>query len=565
MSLRVLLIGAEKYNEPTLPPLPGVATDLSLWFGYAAFRLGVPPADIRVLGDVTPAQLLGHLGDPSTFPPISIRPATRSEILDGFEWLMTAIERGQRGLLTYSGYGTLLPPVKRPREVRPTARVRAICPIDITLSCPRPAEGEHDSDTKAPARVLVEGAIPLPDHSLRGVPLPAGNALDRALSRQGKAHHKLTMVLDTSFNTFTQPPRTPSRSLPVITERAPCLPVYDLASRTICAARPGEDAVELDLFEPSSGALTFSMLYPLRNVHDAETASSGERYSKVTHQTLHDEVRQAFLDSSLPQHATFAGVSTLPLLSFLSPGIGCGFRDGDRRSSHALDNTGQIHPGINGFRGYILQGEIVPPAGGPPSWLTVGYILSAGAPVFGQLVGSQPDLWPRAYDGQKEYWRTIDPAITELFSAKQQGRLRAVRIVLKEQRYWDEAPSHAAVAWVRNTAEASTRKRHCDVYPAWNDTQLVPLDGPNDIVLRATLNGDDVCVRLVQDGGHPGILERVVWYHGRHSKMPSPTFFGHLPQTGQVFAVVPGHRPPPHGRAAWWCADTPMAKLPADP
>lgn len=563
MSLRVLLIGVHEYMDPLLPSMDGAVADLNLWFGYFRFRLGVPDAEIRVLGSVSPNMLLGQLANrPGPQPNIDIRPPTRADILEGFTWLMEGIDKGQRGLLSYSGYGTLLPPAKRPRGVRPAARVRAICPMDIAFSSPKP---NKDDDSRGPARVLVEGAIPLPDHSLRGVPIPAGHALDRALDPQGQAHHRLTVVLDTSFTTFTQPPRAPSRSLPVITERAPCLPVYALASRTLCSARPGEEAADANLFGPSIGTIAFPVAYALRNTYDTEGLDDGGYYSKVSHQTLLDSVRDFCADLGMPQRPTLSGISSAPLLSFLSPGPGCGFRDGDRHSRTALDRYDQIHGGVDGFRGYTIEGEILPAAGGAPSWVTIGYILSTGAPVFGARVGSQPTLWPRPYEGQKEYWRTIDGAVEDLFAAKQQQRLLAVRITFNEQRTWDEAPSSTAVKWVRDTAEGNTRKRHCDVYPAWNSAAHVPLDGPHQIVLQATLNGDDVCVCLCQDPAQPTVLKRVVWYHGRPQQHPFPTFFAQLPPTGRSFAIVPGDRPPPHGRATWWCADTKLEKLPSDP
>ncbi|CAN0455139.1 unnamed protein product, partial [Ectocarpus fasciculatus] len=130
MSLRVLLIGAAEYYDTDIPALQGTTMDLQLWYGYAAIRLGVPVTDIRVLGNTTPSALLGHLAHPGNTANIDIRSATRTEILDGFSWLMDGIKDGKRGLLAYSGYGTLLPPQKRPRGVRAATRVRAICPVD---------------------------------------------------------------------------------------------------------------------------------------------------------------------------------------------------------------------------------------------------------------------------------------------------------------------------------------------------------------------------------------------------------------------------------------------------
>ncbi len=227
----------------------------------------------------------------------------------------------------------------------------------------------------------------------------------------------------------------------------------------------------------------------------------------------------------------------------------------------------QIDAGQEGFRAYIL--EFLGPVSSTPrpsDWKAFGYVLSAGEGMTQNHVG--PNAYPRLYQWGREYWRTFDTGVTDLFAARDAGTLQAMRLRLVEKADWWGHDLPTKSAWVRTTFEGTTqRKRECLAHPPWPPQGSVPQALSDEILFEGNVSGDPMVIRFRRDPQTPCCLSHASWFHARPTQGLSPVFFGNqqLGGQGQAFLLIPGPLQPPAQRTAFYTAQTPLVALPGDP
>lgn len=629
---RVLLIGIDEHDDCRIPALRGCRRDVGRWLGVLFPLVGFPEEQYRVLLS-GPPPLAAELHQGRALRTHQVQSlidagcfgtATTKEILAGFEWLVQGAEKGERAVLVYAGYGTVIP-------AKGGGRRRAIVPQDAVLdvvkevirpektdreegpaALPKARTGGPLRPSRGPLRprpdgarlvhhpTRIQGAIPLPELDHAGRLVPAGHALDRAADPDKPAWAQLTAVLDTSFEPLQTDVLLSVRSLPVDAPTGPCLPVYALSSRTIVAARPGHHAHELGPQGAFSAAVAPTLQSWLRG-QDAQ----GTAYLRMSHQQLVARAAESMRAQGLVQQPTLTGHRGVALGSFLCPALDCSCVD--EVLQYVPPPEVQVHAGNNGVRVYELRFQATD-AAGVPQWRSLGWVASVGETVsaafqpqvnttqtpahssgLGQLAarsmaapgvqaapGAQGGpgaqgaaAYPRNYQADREYWRLHDSAVVALFDAHNQGRLLSLELRAVRDHAWNAGPvaNQANAAWFHNSFEANTRKRHCATFPDWPGQSLTAASGPHSVLFQATLGGHLMVLQVERSPMQPAVVARLRWHHARFMGGNHPTFFGALTVGGPgvVMGVTGGQQPPPAGRSTWYTASSTMQKLSSDP
>ncbi len=634
---RVLLIGVDIHDDPALPDLTGCRHDVVAWLHGIMPLVGQPTAQYRILTSRPVDQAATLVGRrlrqgfaQALIDDGCCRGASRKEILAGLDWLVQGAEKGERALLFYAGHGGIV-------VDKDGRRHRAICPADVVLSVreervrpaalgpgrlagDRPASGrlaEARAAGKRPSAagaalalspaalaaasgpgrriypVRAAGLIALPELDDQGQLGPGGSALDRAAVPGSVAWGALTAIFDTSFEVSASPWRGPVRSLPVTGQPGPCLAPLALSSRTLCAARPGHHAHEID----QQGAFT-AALAPTLATWATGVGDGDQLYRRMSHQSALALAEAGLRARGLVQQPTLTGHRAVALSSVFCPGLGCGCVDEVR--GWVPPDEPQIHAGNNGFRAYELRFLANAAGGGAAAWTPLGFVVSAGdglqqsAVAGGTTAASQTGAasmalrsapvappsapqtqaqggagaqtsYPRMYAGDTEYWRLFDDAVQSFFQAHGEGRLLSLELRLVREGQWANTSLHAP--WFHQVFEAGTRKRHCPTRPDWPARALTGPTNAHTVHVQAQVAGSEMVLELKRNPLQPAVLQRIFWHHARNLPLLHPTFFGSLTVGGPgvVFGVTGGLQPPPPDRVEWYTADSVMQKLVVDP